>query len=34
MLCKQIDKPFNEQTESVKQALDHVIRNENLAIQK
>ena len=33
-LYKQIDKPFNEQIESVKQALDHGIRNEALAIEK
>ena len=33
-LYKQIDKIFNEQTESVKQALDHSIRNETLAIEK
>ena len=33
-LYKQIDKPFNEQTESVKQASDHGIRNEALAIEK
>ena len=33
-LYKRIDKPFNEQTESVKQALDHSIRNETLAIEK
>ena len=31
---KQIDKPFNEHIETVKQALDHVIRNETLAIEK
>ena len=33
-LYKQLDKPFNEQIESVKQALDHGIRNEALAIEK
>ena len=33
-LYKQIDKPFNEQIESVKQALVHGIRNEALAIEK
>ena len=33
-LYKQIDKPFNEQTESVKQASDHGIRDEALAIEK
>ena len=33
-LYKQLDKPFNEQTESVKQALLHGIRNETLAIEK
>ena len=33
-LYKQIDKPFNEQIESVKQALDHGIRNEALSIKK
>ena len=33
-LYKQIDKRFNEQIESVKQALDHGIRNEALAIEK
>ena len=31
---KQINKPFNEQIESAKQALDHGIRNEALAIEK
>ena len=31
---KQLDKPFNEQIESVKQALDHGIWNEALAIEK
>ena len=33
-LYEQIYKPFNEQIESVKQALDHGIRNEALAIEK
>ena len=33
-LCKQIDKPFNEQTESVKQDLYHGIKNEELVIEK
>ena len=32
-LYQQIDKPFNEQIQSVKQALDHGIRNEALAIE-
>ena len=33
-LNKQIDKPFNEQIESVKQDLYHGIKNEALAIEK
>ena len=33
-LYKQIDKPFNEQIESLKQALDHGIRNKVQAIEK
>ena len=33
-LYKWIDKHFNEQIESVKQALDHGIRNEALSIKK
>ena len=33
-LYKQTDKPFNEQIVSVKQALDHGIWNEALAIEK
>ena len=33
-LYKQIDKPFNEQIESVKQDLYHGIKNEELAIEK
>ena len=31
---KQLDKPFNGETESVKQALDHGIRNEALVTEK
>ena len=34
VLYKQISKHFNEQIESIKQALDHGIRNEALAIKK
>ena len=37
ILYKQIGKPFNEsvkQIESVKQVLDHGIRNEAVAIEK
>ena len=34
VLYKQIGKYFNEQIESIKQALDHGIRNEALAIEK
>ena len=33
-LYKQLVKPFNEQIETVKQHLDHGIRNEALAIEK
>ena len=33
-LNKQIDKPFNEQIESLKQDLYHGIKNEALAIEK
>ena len=33
-LFKQTDKPFNEQIDSVKQALNHGIRDEALAIEK
>ena len=32
--CTQLYKHFNEQIESVKQALDHGIRNEVLVIEK
>ena len=31
---KQIDKSFNEQIESVKQVLDHSMRNETLSLEK
>ena len=33
-LYKQTDKPVNEQIESLKQALDHGIRNKDQAIEK
>ena len=33
-LNKQIDKPFNEKIERVKQALDHGMRNVALTIEK